>query len=308
MTENKEYILSILSRFGFQKIRRSRNGYTALCKFHDNTNTPAFSISDKGLWMCFSCGEKGNLKQLITRLGGDLSDWREVVKLLGAQTAPQKQIKVAKSFNGVMPPDFKTYTQIGRVPPVILDRLKWETIEYFGLGASEIDKNKDRCIIPVRYRGKNVCYHGRALNDDMVPKYYNSPGVDIKEFLFNYDECESGEEVIVTEGAFNAMSMWEKGFPHTVATFGTKFTSSQVNKIFKLAPSSIVICFDRDTRAERPGQKAAMSLASLTHQLIDTYIMPLPKGMDPNNLSEDVLNVCYDKRIKYDDILAARGK
>jgi DNA primase len=147
-----------------------------------------------------------------------------------------------------------------------------------------------------------VGYHGRAIEKGIEPKYWNTSGFDIKEHIFNYDGVEPGGELIVVEGAFNAMSMWEKGFSNVVATFGTKFTSDQVKKIFALAPESIVICFDRDTNTQRSGQKAAMALGALTHQLVDTYIMPLPKGKDPNQLSEEVLRSCYQKKVKYDDI------
>jgi DNA primase len=136
----------------------------------------------------------------------------------------------------------------------------------------------------------------------MEPRYWNSSACDIKEFLFNYDGCVKGKELIVVEGAFNCMSMWEKGFPNTVATFGTSFAPRQIQLMFSLAPESIVICFDRDSIPSRPGQKATLALGQLTHQLVPTYIMPLPIDKDPNDLSKETLMECYKKKVSYEAI------
>jgi DNA primase len=299
---NSEYVESILKKYDFKKIRRSRGGFNACCKFHEESN-PSFSISDSGLWICFGCGEKGNLKSLVRRLGGDLSDWREGLKLAGVQLSGTSLI--AKSGKpGVLPSDFKTYSEMGHCSPAMMKRLDWQTIAHFNLGEANSGRNANRCIIPIYYRTRVVGYHGRAYDDATLPKYYNSPGVDIKEYVFNFDSCEPGGEVIIVEGAFNAMSMWEKGFENTVATFGTKFTASQVQRIFSLSPESIVICYDRDEN--KAGQIAAMKLGALTYQLVDTYIMPMPIGKDPNDLDASTLEKCYNKRIKYDDFIQRR--
>lgn len=301
-TIDASYIESVLTRYNFQKVRKSGNGFVALCPFHDNTRTPAFSISNGGLWCCFSCGEKGNLKQLHERLGGDLS-WQEELKMMGAQINPSRySADMSKKKIGVFPSDFRHYSLSNKPPGYVLGRLKWDTITHFKLGNSNEGMNRDRCIIPITYRGKAVGFHGRAVKDGIEPKYFNSKGFDIKDYVFNYDGCEKGAEVIVVEGAFNAMSLWEKGFTNVVATFGTKFTPKQVQLIFSLAPESIVVCFDRDSHKDRPGQKAAVALANVTYQLIPTYIMPLPMDKDPNDLSADVLLTCHQKKVDFEKL------
>lgn len=297
-----DYVESVLHRYGFEKIKKTRNGFSALCKFHDNRNTPAFSIGNNGLWHCFSCEAKGNIKQLHERLGGDVG-WQEELKILGVQLNPRKyDASQVKKKIGAMPRDFKPYGMHNKPPGYVLGRLKWPTVSYFGLGSSNEGRCRDRVIIPVKFKGKNVGFHGRAISDKEEMKYYNSSGFEIKDYLFNYDSCEKGEPLIVVEGAFNAMSMWEKGFPNTVATFGTKFTNKQVQLMFSLAPESIVICFDRDSHKDRPGQKAAIALAEVTYQLIPTYIMPLPIDLDPNALSAETLMACYQKRVAYEKL------
>lgn len=42
----------------------------ALCPFHDNRNTPSFTMSlSKGLYYCFSCCEAGNLQMFLQNVG-----------------------------------------------------------------------------------------------------------------------------------------------------------------------------------------------------------------------------------------------
>ena len=298
---DSSYVESVLKKYNFEKVRRSKNGFTCLCPFHENHKTSAFSISDAGLWMCWSCGVKGNLQKLITRLGGEL-DWKEELRIMGAQLNSARYSAGTRKKLGVMPRDFKQYSIDNRPPAYILNRLQWPTVRQFKLGSSNEGMNRDRCIIPIGFKDKTVGFHGRAIKDGVEPKYYNSPGFEIKDFVFNYDNCEKGKDIIVVEGAFNAMSMWEKGFPNTVATFGTKFTPKQVQLIFSLAPDSITICFDRDSHKDRPGQKAAIQLANITYQLITTYIMPLPLDKDPNDLTAETLLACYQKRVSYDKL------
>lgn len=42
----------------------------AFCPFHDNKNTPAFTMNlSSGLYHCFSCGESGNLQMFLKKVG-----------------------------------------------------------------------------------------------------------------------------------------------------------------------------------------------------------------------------------------------
>lgn len=294
------YIESVLKRYGFENIKRTKGGYSARCKFHDD-HAPSFWMLDNGVWGCYACAVKGNLQQLHERLGGEVG-WEEEIKMMGAQLDVTKFSGKAKRKPSVMPRDFKVYGNGNRCPDYILKRLDAKTIIRFALGSSDMGMNKNRCIIPIYFKGKAVGFHARALLDTMEPRYYNSPGFDIKDYLFNYDGIEKGKDVIVVEGAFNAMSLCEKGFTNVVATFGTKFTPKQVQLIFSLAPENIIVCFDRDSSKARPGQKAAIQLANITYQLIPTYIMPLPLDKDPNDLSAEVLIACHQKRVSYDKL------
>lgn len=312
LQENAPYIQGLLQRYNFRNVRKSHNGFTASCPFHEDKN-PSFSISRTGLWMCWSCKAAGNIRKLNIVMGGGEADWRDSLKALGVQlrSAQFSQAPKKKSGSLGLPDDFVPYAGAEQVPPVIAKRLSWNTIQHFQLGYSKFGRNRmtGRCIIPIAYKGKPIGYHGRALSEDVQPRYYNPAGFDIKEHVFNYDSCKTGGEVILVEGAFNAMSMWEKGFPNTMAVFGTQFTTAQLSRILSLSPSSIVICFDRDAskvvngeERGKAGQRAAKKLGVLLHDAVPTFIMPLPQGKDPNELLAGVLSKCYNQRVPYEKI------
>lgn len=52
------------------KIKKGTKGnYSALCPFH-NDKVQSFSFNEEtGLWQCFACGEKGNIKQFLEKVG-----------------------------------------------------------------------------------------------------------------------------------------------------------------------------------------------------------------------------------------------
>lgn len=308
-------IEGLLRQMGLQKIQRkggARPGFMACCPFH-NERTPSFSIGDNGLWMCWTCGVKGNLKQLQQKMGMEVpTDWRYELRMANLSLDAKHKKRDADYAKAVLnlPEGFSTYSMAAEVPAAIAKRFKWETIQKYHLGhviSGKDWKLKDRCVIPIYYKRKCIGYHARALKPDQMPRYYNPDGFLIKHHVFNWDGCEPGKELIVCEGAFNAMSMTEKGFQNTLATFGTNFTSEQIAKITELSPSSVTICFDRDKskivsgrEVGRAGQRAAIKLGSILADLLDVWIMPLPLEKDPNDLPADVLSECHAKRVPFD--------
>ena len=261
--------------------------------------------------MCWSCKAAGSLKKLHAVMGGGEQDWKDSLKALGVQLRSAQFNQQSKKKNDFMklPGDFVPYACLENVPTAIAKRLSWNTIQHFRLGSSSWGRNKNRCVIPITFKTITIGYHSRALDNDTQPRYYNPGGFEIKEHVFNYDSCTPGAEVILVEGAFNAMSMWEKGLPNTMAVFGTQFTTAQLGRILSLNPDNVIICFDRDKskivdgqERGKQGQKAAHKLGSLLNDVVPVFIMPLPMDRDPNTLSASILAKCYEKRVPYEKV------
>jgi DNA primase len=134
------------------------------------------------------------------------------------------------------------------------------------------DRFRDRIIIPIHdQRGRVIAFGGRTLNDDVQPKYLNSPETPIfhkGSNVFNFHRARQpahdNGSVVVVEGYMDAIAIYQAGLKSVVATMGTAFTEEQVATLWRLA-NEPVVCFD----ADRAGMAAA-------HRSIDR-ILPLLK-------------------------------
>lgn len=65
-----EEVRLIANRY-LHRVKKSGNDQImALCPFHDNRNTPSFTMNlSKGLYYCFSCHESGNLQMFLKSVG-----------------------------------------------------------------------------------------------------------------------------------------------------------------------------------------------------------------------------------------------
>jgi DNA primase len=115
------------------------------------------------------------------------------------------------------------------------------------------DRFRDRVIIPIHdQRGRVIAFGGRTLNNDVQPKYLNSPETSVfhkGSTLFNFHRArqaahEDGSAVVV-EGYMDAIAIYQAGLKSVVATMGTSFTDDQISALWRLAAEPIV-CFDAD--------------------------------------------------------------
>jgi DNA primase len=116
------------------------------------------------------------------------------------------------------------------------------------------DRFRDRIIIPIQdHRGRIIAFGGRTLNNEVQPKYLNSPEGPLfhkGSNLFNLHRARQAahEEgsVVVVEGYMDAIAIYQAGLKSVVATMGTSFTEDQIGSLWRVA-SEPVVCFDADS-------------------------------------------------------------
>lgn len=131
--------------------------------------------------------------------------------------------------------------------------LEQATIDHFQLG---YDKTKDAISIPIFKRGELINIKYRFLNPDGV-KYIQEYGAEV--WLYNEDGIQKGMEkkgVLVVEGEFDLMSVWQAGIENVVSPASGKESYGvwielldSINKIF--------IAYDND----KPGKEGASGMA-----------------------------------------------
>ncbi len=161
-------------------------------------------------------------------------------------------------------------------------------------GGGYYDRFRHRLMFPVAdQHGRIIAFSGRALDpppgspaESQPPaKYINSPeGTLYKKghVLFGLDTAKIAmrkhNQVILCEGNFDLLAIYQAGFEHVMAPLGTAFTLEQARLIRRFA-EEVVVVFDGDG-AGRKATRAAYDL--LEGAGLRGKVVALPQGHDPD--------------------------
>lgn len=246
---------------------------------HDDKN-PSFRIDKTtGIAHCFSCGFKTN-----------------IFKYFGITTTPHS-VKIAKlkkklqelnvSFHGVEFPERK----IPIAKPfrtISLNTLKHFNSFYTTTGE---EKLQDRIWFPITdIRGKVVVYTGRHMMSSGNPRYLNYPsGVVLPVYPEVFEE--KYKSVVLVEGIFDMLNLYDKGLKNVSCTFGTTtlLNNTQLKLLgFKTQGiEKVYLMYDGD----EPGQDAMTELEPLIQECgFKTEKIVLDENQDPGDLSQEYVN------------------
>ena len=140
-----------------------------------------------------------------------------------------------------------------------------------------------RIIFPLPdQKGVTVGFGGRAVDSSAQAKYLNSsdsPIFNKKKILFGLKQASiPNDTLLVVEGYFDVLTLYQAGFKNTVGLLGTEITSEQTAILKTLARTAILI-FDGDA-----GGRAALLRALKTPSLnLNMRAVILPSG-DPDEI------------------------
>lgn len=244
---------------------------------HIDSN-PSFRIDRlSGAAHCFSCGYKTNIFKYYGVFTNHVPI--KIAKL------KDKLAQVTMSMQGVPLPD-------GATPYLRAFRgISVKTLKRFeAFYTHKVEKLSDRIIFPIKdITGKTRVYVARHVLSNAVPKYMNFP-VNAEMPVFPPRlEVQSGSIVLV-EGIFDFLNLYDKGLCNAVCTFGTNTLHKDTKQ--KLLPfkaqgvTHVFLMFDGDAA----GAKAAETLKPVIEELeFVVEIIHLPEGSDPGSLdSEEV--------------------
>ncbi|RMF89224.1 MAG: DNA primase [Nitrospinota bacterium] len=155
-------------------------------------------------------------------------------------------------------------------------------------GKGFYDLFRDRIIFPILdLQGRPIAFGGRALESDQLPKYLNSPETPLYkkgEMLYGLYHARQAIRrlgyVLVVEGYFDLLTLWQAGIENVVATLGTSMTRRQAH-LLRNYTREIVLVFDGD----QAGKAAAFRGNTLLMEAgINVRLLVLPAGTDPDTL------------------------
>lgn len=228
--------------------------FLIFCPFHNNRNTPACEVDkEKGLFICFSCGENGTLMDIVMKT--TKRSYFEASRLINSAA---KEINFAQEIFGRTD---KLHEEFQAFDSVLLSRLHddllnstratnyflgrditMDSIKTFRLGYSE---NQDMVTVPVQTDGGlPVGFVARSIEGK---SFKNSTNLPRSKVLFNLNRCKFSE-IIVVESSFDAIKLHQMGFA-AVATLGANVSREQLRLLEKYA-TKIILAPDSDDAGE----------------------------------------------------------
>ncbi|WP_352309860.1 CHC2 zinc finger domain-containing protein [Psychrobacter sp. W2-37-MNA-CIBAN-0211] len=151
----------------------------------------------------------------------------------------------------------------------------------------DYDLLRDRVIFPIRdNQGRTIGFGGRALDDEVKPKYINSsdsPVFHKQHVLYGYYESrqQRADSWLVVEGYMDVIALYQAGIYGAIASMGTAINESQISRLLTLNPT-LTLSFDGDNA----GQKAAWRTLEVALPVLaddkELRFLTLPNNHDPD--------------------------
>jgi len=265
-------VLDILNK---NKLNYALSGrdYVIKCLNTDHIdNNPSLRIDRvSGIAHCFSCGFKTNIFKYYNVFTNPVP-----IRIMNLK----KKIEELKSNTSLdYPPGYTPWTKPFR-------GISSQTLKHFdAFYTNQVEKLQDRIVFPIYDVTNHIkVFVGRHLQSNAKPKYmYYPSGVQLP--LFPGYLKNPQRSIILVEGIFDMLNLYDKGVENAVCCFGTNtLQNSTKQKFFTFKAqgvTNIYILFDGD----EAGEKAAKTLKPILEQ--DEFIVEiitLPDNLDPGDL------------------------
>lgn len=314
-----------------------RSNAVARCPFH-NDRLPSFAVNiDNGLWLCYGCGQRGNLDRFLKLAG---VDWQVAEKIVGPmreQLEHFRKVQAAKAKARFREDQYATPYPI---PDAVLGLFDYMPTGLVNVGFEpkllrkfEIgyDRSKDRIIFPIRdLYGSLAGVSGRATRKNEQPRYkiYKAgyrddkgkrqvgdygPGFDEAHpdyefgkgrYIWNahrvYPEIiddDGSNSLIVVEGFKACLWMIQNGFPLSVALMGASASRTQLDLLMRMAGNPIILFLDNDAAGSHGMKAVGRHLSRVSHEV---FVAKYPEwAAAPDDMNEQGLNSAIEGAVRW---------
>jgi len=228
----------LAKELGLKKVKIRGDEIHASCPFSErhlsgSDSHPSFSINiDKGVFNCFSCGSKGTIEELVSRIRG-LSTTEAISQLeeWGFSKLERELREKPKDER----PEF--------LPEGLL--LYYDKVEdaFAEIYRGEVDE-QDCLIYPVRTNeGKLVGALARSTIGRWHKVMWN---MQKSYYLYGEEAIKLEEPVIIVEGPGDVLALRKSGLTNAVALMGINCSNKQAERLLNLS-SEFVVWFDKDS-------------------------------------------------------------
>ena len=284
----------ILDRYNINWLRKSGDELRGRCPIHQGEGNDAFHANlTKNAFHCFSCKARGNVLDFVAAMekcsvrdaGLKLKNWFAITggELGVAEKQPTKTAADASEGKSVVTANKPLTFQLKGIDadhPYLASRgLTREVAEEFGVGYfSGKGSMNGRVVIPVHNEaGELIAYAGRSI-DGSEPRYKLPTGFHKSHVLFNLHRV-TGPDVIVVEGFFDCMKVWQSRHSSVVALMGSSL-SEQQERLLVGRFRKVSLLLDGDA----PGRAGAEEISARLIRRVHVRIVEPPDGKQPDQL------------------------
>lgn len=302
--KNRVPMSAVLDHYRIQDLRRSgRDHLRGRCPLHSGEGRETFHVDTAGqVFHCFSCQAGGSVLDLVMAIEGcglrqaaeRLSSWStaSAAKVdpwllpVKATVTKKREVTVALPFR---------LRGVEMHHPYLHKRgIDQATAREFGIGFYDgPGMMNNRLVIPIEDQfGTLVGYCGRAL-DGSEPRYRFPPRFPKSQFLFNFHRAvaRNTPQVIVVEGFFDCLKVYQAGFPSVVAIMGSAMSQRQLELLLH-SFRHIRVMLDGDAAGRRASNVIVSRIAPHT----PVEAIQVPHHTQPDQLTPSQIRKLLDRR------------
>lgn len=273
---------------------------------HPSCNVMVDEVGRSG-FRCHSCGEGGSLGYLAVRWSllthKDATPIQDLIEREEESVAAVHN-RLDRKFDSKWEPhveekikqrDFEVFDDVelekfgGKVPQWVLDKgISIATCKEWQLGCDSnwrdpaTNEMWQRVVIPIhRKDGKLVGLMGRVTDPAAPNKYWNYWHFPKTNYLFGLHKLKSKDRVMVVEGMFDVIRLWEYGLP-VVGMMGKEVSEKQFQLLLEF--ERVYIALD----ADKAGEQGMEVLARKLNDRVPIFRVRFPNGkVDPKDMTKE---------------------
>jgi DNA primase catalytic core len=308
-------IAAVIQRYGIE-LKKQGNDYVGLCPFHQDKRPSLRVTPSKGLFHCMACGAAGNVIQFVAKKEG-ITDKAAALKLTGsipgiqrgselvkpAPTAPAHHPELLAAIldhyhqtllgrnrrgldylkgRGLTDVAMLAHFKVGFVDGTLKSKLTPAQVKLAqDMGVFNDKRNEryfNRVVVPILDEtGQPVGVSGRDITGQMQQKYLNLDGP--QRGVWNSGSAAAyPDELIVTEGIFDGLALWQAGIKNSIAICGVEgWSALHTALIQKHSVRKVVLALDQDEAGDRGVKKVTSALTPLG---VKVHRLHWPEGIN----------------------------
>jgi DNA primase len=145
-------------------------------------------------------------------------------------------------------------------------------------------------MVPIANTQEKIIGFGGRVIDESLPKYINTAETKLfkkKQILFNESKLDKhlDKRLILVEGYFDVLKLYQFGFLNCVAPLGTSINHEKVIELTKKG-YEVIVCLDGDLAGRNASIRLMNNLLSSKDFELGVKFVLLPKNYDPDLMLE----------------------